>query len=740
MRLLGLSIGMTSASVGAVLAAVFLGMAVGSWLSGSVQQSKYNGIRIFALVEMGVGASALLLLPVMLNLDHLMAMLPALGSQLWFRFFVSTLLLAIPAAGIGAAYPLIANIYAAGQSAFASRLGHLYMLHTVGAVAGVLLSAFVLLPNWGLDGTLYTAVSINLLIAAAAWLISTKEMLPYKNNSPITSDSPKDAWLGLVVLGASGLCAVAAEIGWVKYLSVYIESTVYSFSVILAIVLSGIAAGSWFGKTVLRKCRSLRLLLAIGLIALATAMIVSRAGLSMAPEIEGYISSLGGFGNNLLLISYVVAILTLFPSALLLGVLFPLSLSLYCGSASGVQVRIGQGYAVNTLAGLVGASLAGLWIIPSYGTDMLLLLLAIMVGATALLFIPTMKSIALRTVITVLVGVAVISGISAPALNYQKLISHIDNRNRGNYYMRSTAEAEFLFLKEGHAGVVSLVKYDGVMMLKKNSLNESQLPIKRARSEMLLGLIPTLLKPEAKNAFVVGYGAGTTSRILAATDLESITTVELEPAIVEAMASLGGEETSVLHDKRHRIEYNDARNTLLLNPSQYDIIVSQPSHPWSAGSGALFSSDFFRIAHSRLKPGGVFGQWVNLYKMDATTLRSLLRTFYEEFPHGVVFNNNLATEIVLFGFDSPLELDYDYVKEQIVKPELKAFMKALAIKQPEHLLRKYFLFTRDVAMEMARDATVITDLNLFTEIRLAAMFAPPAKEEDPMALIEPYTR
>jgi spermidine synthase len=463
--------------------------------------------------------------------------------------------------------------------------------------------------------------------------------------------------------------------------------------------------------------------------------LLTRAGLALAPEFELYITGQGFAGSNVMVTRYALALLAMFPSALLLGATLALSFFQCCGTLDLASNRMGRGYAAATLAGVAGAAMAGLWLIPCYGTDRLLLVASLTVAASALAFMVVIRKAGTRAILSLLVLMTALMGVFFPGLDYPNLIRHLDKHHRSSFYVRTAAEPELLFLKEGNSGVISVMDYGGVVMLKNNAFSESQLPIKRARSEMLLGLMPTLFKPDAKSAFVVGYGAGTTARMLAATGLKSIRTVESEPAIVEAMATIEDGGIAPQDGQHLKIDHNDARNALLLDSARYDIIVSQSPYPWR--SGALFSSEFFKIAHSRLNKGGVFAQWVNLYKLDATTLRALLRTFYAEFPRGVVFNNNLATEIMLFGTDDGLELEHDHVANRIASPELSPFIQALAIGKPNDLVEKYFLFTRDVALTMAGEAPVITDLNLFSEARLAGMRERPEKPEDPRVLKEP---
>jgi spermidine synthase len=277
---------------------------------------------------------------------------------------------------------------------------------------------------------------------------------------------------------------------------------------------------------------------------------------------------------------------------------------------------------------------------------------------------------------------------------------------------------EDLFSQEGHTGVISLVKNDnGIVELKNNSLNEAMLPLSRARGEILLGLLPSVFLPDAKSSLLIGYGAGTTASVLAATPLESIKVVELEPAVVKAMQTLQGETIPQLQDPRLSIIYNDARNVLQLEKQRYDIVISQPSHPWRNGASQLFTSEFFETVSSRLSEKGTFVQWINLFHMDIPTLKSLVASFYHVFPKGAVFVHRSPEQLFLLGSKEPLILDRTSVDKVFQRPAMNKILRQANMHNANRLLH-YFLFTRKEALEMAGDAEHVTDLNLLPEVRL----------------------
>jgi hypothetical protein len=298
----------------------------------------------------------------------------------------------------------------------------------------------------------------------------------------------------------------------------------------------------------------------------------------------------------------------------------------------------------------------------------------------------------------------------------------------------------FLFLREGKAGVISLVTYDGKRgKLQTNGIQESYLDLAggldRPMVETLLGVMPYLLHPDPKTSFVVGYGGGATVEALAAAPLEKIHVVELEPAVVEAVRTISGGEVPVLQDPRVRLSFNDARNSLLVERITYDIIVSQPSHPWMAGAGNLFTRRFFEIVKSRLNDEGIFSQWVNLFNMDATTLRAILQAFYGVFPHGFTFADDSTGDLLLFGSERPVLFDYATMKQRMAAPEIKKLLVRWRIEQPEALLW-YFAVSRDEALQAAGDMAPNTDTRILSEVRLAGLTSDPKGNESPYLLLK----
>ncbi len=752
-RLLGLSMGSTSASISTVLAAFFLGLALGSYLAERITRNRINDLRAYIVLELIIGLSGLALLPILLNLDAIMAATPALGATIPMKFAVTTVLLLIPTVCMGATFPVMASLLIRRKDEVGVRVSQLYSLNTAGAVLGAALAGFFFVPNWGLDGAVYIAFSFNLLIVVLAIYLNQKISLPPIEVSTVEAKSAgaavsnsitEEAPLrgrALIVLFATGLVAIATEVGWTKYLSIFTGTTIYGFAAILTIFLTGIAAGSWAIKSYIERMQRPELWMAFGLVLLGSSLLLTRAGLTWVPAIY---QAMNHFPVEPWLkhgVKYTFVFVLLFPPTFLFGALFPINLRLYCGNLQGIRARIGKAYAVNTVASIFGSIMAGFWLIPYYGTDVLLTVMALVLLVLPLLFVPVLTTPVAKLSITAFAVLALLSSGLLPHLSYKDMITSV--QYDGESY--AGQEPKFLFLKEGKAGVISMITYnDRHVRLQNNGLNESFIDLEDENNvllvESLLGLLPYMLHDDPKSAFVVGFGGGITTKALTFTKLESIRVVELEPAVIDAgRAIIGGREILALQDPRVTLTLNDARNTLLTESTKYDIIASQPSHPWLARASNIFTKNFFELVKSRLNDGGIYGQWVNLFHMDATTLKSLLRAFYEVFPHGMTFANLESGDFMMYGSVSPIIFDFAKIEQRLNEPKIKTALNYHGIYYARDLMW-YFALSRDQALAASMDVPANTDTNILSEVRLSAIDNKPSPEESPYKfLIDNYT-
>jgi spermidine synthase len=192
-----------------------------------------------------------------------------------------------------------------------------------------------------------------------------------------------------------------------------------------------------------------------------------------------------------------------------------------------------------------------------------------------------------------------------------------------------------------------------------------------------------------------------------------VTVVELEPAVVEASKHFSHVNYQILNDPRLRVMTYDARNYLLVSPKKFDVIISEPSNPWMAGVSNLFTREFFIMGSQRLKPAGVFCQWLQLYKISPENLRSILQTFHGIFPHLLVFQSSEYDLLILGSFE-PLPIDPGMLQERLSQPRVKEDLARIQIKSVRDILAHFVFGTQEVPA-FVQNAPINTDDNALLE-------------------------
>jgi spermidine synthase len=232
-------------------------------------------------------------------------------------------------------------------------------------------------------------------------------------------------------------------------------------------------------------------------------------------------------------------------------------------------------------------------------------------------------------------------------------------------------------------------------------------------TQLLISHIPLLLHPAPKDVMVIGLASGISVGAAAAHPVRSIRVVELEKAMVPAARLFSEWNGGALDDPRVRLSINDARNELEFSPLRYDVIVSEPSNPFMTVAANLFTEDFFRMAHRRMRPGGMFSQWVQAYCLPPEDLRSILAAFHAAFPRVLIFEMG-EVDLLLVGSDEPVRFDLDAMRGRMSELNVAIDLARVGIREPLDLLPLFEL--GDHEMEgLIRGAAATTDDNARVE-------------------------
>jgi spermidine synthase len=335
-------------------------------------------------------------------------------------------------------------------------------------------------------------------------------------------------------------------------------------------------------------------------------------------------------------------------------------------------------YAANTAGAILGAVGFSIVVIPWVGTqDSQRVLIALAAIASAIVFVSLRNLARTATAIGVLAAIAVVWLVSAVAPVPWLAIAY------GRRMLIQTDPGRVLYLGEGRNSSIAISELPGgAHYFHVSGKVEASTEPYDMRLQRMLGHLPALIHNDPKSVLIVGFGAGVTAgTFVVHPGIQHITICELESLIPPAATQyFRAENYNVMNDPRTKIYYDDARHFILTSKDKYDIITSDPIHPWVKGTSTLYSKEYFELCKRHLNPGGVVTQWVPLYESDAETVKSELATFFQVFPNGTIWGNDINGEgydTVLLGQVEPLKINVDAMQQRLDRPDEQAVARSL---------------------------------------------------------------
>ena len=411
----------------------------------------------------------------------------------------------------------------------------------------------------------------------------------------------------------------------------------------------------------------------------------------------------------------------------------PLVLVWATSDPAAAVARVGRAYAVNTIGAIAGAFFTGFVLIPKTSTKFALVLSAVVcVIVAGLAYRPaaTQRDPALRRalVIGAIPVVVLIMFVLTPRMNLADLsIGAYDSLIRGLAQTRegiSTQENDqsatanvhqLLMYEEGPTATVSVRKDDQTISMAINGRTNASDSIYDMPTQVMLGQLPLFVAPRIEKGLIIGFATGITVGSMLQSPIQSVTCIELEPGTVNGSRFFQHVNNLPLEDSRSRLIIDDARTYLRVTPERYDIIVSEPSHPWVPGVANLFTQEFFELGRSRLNEQGVFVQWVQIYQLSTESLRSVLATYHKVFPHVLMFRVgglNKGKDLLLFGSNQPLNLDR--LSERLMDQRVKAELARVNLSS-EADVRSWFVCDETRLGPAVAGAKINTDDNMHIE-------------------------
>ncbi|MBI3457346.1 MAG: fused MFS/spermidine synthase [Candidatus Rokubacteria bacterium] len=776
--------GATTLAVSTILTAFMGGLAVGSWLAGRWAPRIARPLRAYGLLELTIGAYALLLplslqaVPPALRVFGATDVSSYLGLSL-ARFALAAALLIVPTACMGATLPIVAQFAARRLESLGGCVGRLYAVNTAGAVLGTAAAGFLLLPSVGVTLTNQIAVALNVAVGLTAIVVglrltspggpptlagSAGEATSPKAPAGLAAPEPEARRRAIAALGAvalSGALAMVYEVAWTRALALVLGSSVYAFTVMLTTFLVGLAGGSYLAARRVDRVAEPGLALGVIQLLIGLAAFVGLAVLAELPYLFLRLFAWSAGRHALLLgLEFLIAGALILVPALLSGAVFPVCVRLTAGArewpeadASGreqglagrrpegsevpeggtaarppaervpagmtilVGRTVGSLYALNTLGAIVGSFVGGFVLLPAVGIRGALLLAVLLnLGcAFALLVVLPTRRRGVRLPLAAgapLLALAVpLAAPEWPALTMSSGVAIYApglQRLSRQEFQRYRERAHLLWYEEGLTTTVSVEEQGGFVFLRVNGKTDASSGVDMP-NQVLAGQLPVLFHLDPRDVLVIGLGSGVSVGSALRHPLRSVTVVELERAVVTASHFFDHVNGRPLEDPRTRLVVNDARNYLLLTRDRFDVIISEPSNPWVTGAASLFTQDFFQLAKTRLQPGGIFGQWVQLYGLTPEMLRTVFATFGSAFPYAAVFHTT-GGDTVLVGSEAPLSLDFAALQRRIRDPRVAEDLRRVSIRDAADLFARLILDTEDVP-RFTRSTVLNTDDN-----------------------------
>ncbi len=685
-RLLSLVFGVTVYAVATVLASFFAGLALGSLLAGRIVDLTGRPLRWYGVVEILVGAAALATPATLAGVERVyvgivgavpdsVALLTVIRLVLSFAVFV------IPATLMGASLPIVVKSSVLRSTRLGARVSLLYATNTAGAIAGTLVAGFWLIGAIGLGSSFRLAAGVNFAVGTVALLWSRRIEPKPTGDRPAAATAPATVAPDeqvphqvrrtvIVVFGISGFVALALEIVWFRVLALYLVSTTYAFTIVLATVLFGISAGSYLVAPLLRRRYDWLKILAATELVLAVVTLVSLEVLARGYGLVDQ-ATLAGDGTRATL---AVSGLAILPTTVIMGMAFPIGMVLWVGGhPDQAGRRVGVFYSVNVAGGILGSLVAGFVLLPALGARAsLVVLAALLLGCGVALALALAEPRARRAFVATGTTVFVLAGAVAVPDPYASVLEH-----------RYPGE-RVLWQQEGIQTTVSIhERPDGVRVMYLDGLDQANDGPAMVAYHGLIGTLPMAVHPDPKRALVVGLGGGVTAGAVSTYAGVEVDVVELSREVVHGAEWFAEVNQRVVDQPNVRIRVDDGRNHLLVTDRRYDVITADLIQPFHAGAGKLWSVEYWELARDALTDGGIVLQWIPAdHDPD---YRLIMRSFLEVFPNATLW----AEGTMLVGSRERLQLDRATFDRKLLDPETRGALAAHGITSFESLLGLY---------------------------------------------------
>lgn len=726
-RQLGFIFGNTVFAATTVLTAFMGGLALGAHLFGKRVHRAKSPVRWFAWLEFGIGLYALAV-PWLFRLvqGFYRFVYQNISDSLWVLtpiwFLLAILVMFLPTVLMGATLPVLAQGLTRRDRHFASRISLLYGVNTFGAVAGLVAAGFVLIPTIGLWRTNLLAAGSDLLVGAIAWWLAGRmPAAPPANGTELETSDEGSAWRVartlLLAAGVSGFLALAFEVVWFRALIMIFGSTTYSFVVMLAVFLAGIALGSmmlgWLSD---RFDKRLDLIMALSFLIIGTWTLLSMYRFNGSAEfLLRYLVRHGMTWETLIQAKVLITLAFLLIPTLCFGFAFTVVAKAVRGAENTSGRAVAEVYTVNTIGAVLGSLAGGFLLLPTLGIqNSLFFLSAIALVVSAVLSLRSAQPVLVRyTVAAMALLVLAVTTIWTPHISRRVLAVgayfspwQFVAGDRVLFWEKVQSE-HLLYYKEGLSSTISVATTpDQQMFFSSSGKVQADSGDRSMALQRMQGHLPMLLHPNPRKVVNIGLGAGVTFGALSCYPVDHLEIVEIEPNVRDVATIWGERNHHIMRNPKARVTIADGRNHLFCTTNRYDVITSDPFEPVHSGAGHLYTVNHFKQARAALAEGGLMGQFLPMYEMSRDDFFVIMRSFAEAFPNSALFFT--GTDTVMVGFKDEIAFDAESVRAKFEIPEVAASLEDIGIGTPELVLG---MFVADLSelLRQEPDGLVNTD-------------------------------
>jgi spermidine synthase len=736
------------------------GLALGSFIIGRRVDRMKKPLRLYGFLEIGIALFAVLFILLMKVYPSVYSFLVRgeEGSRFYLSFvrvLFAFVALIIPTTLMGGTLPVLTRFVSKHPKKVGTHLSLLYGFNTLGAVAGTAAAGFFFLRFYSVSTTLYAAILINSVIGLVSIILSDKASVMFDHpdtgaehaGEGLNDKSPDlvpemDAFknlfslrLVLLGIGISGFCALGYEVLWTRILTLTIGTSVYGFTIMLVAFLTGIALGSkaygLFMKMLPGKMDGIEkrvigfgiVQCVIGVTALVVTFYIRDLPVNSTKLGELFLNMGLGVFDARQLANLALAFCYMVVPAFFMGLAFPIAGEVNIGYKRKVGYAVGGVLAYNTVGAILGAAVSGYLMIYVFGIEKSLQLLTIVNVGIGLLVI-----FSIRNSKAVNWGIAGLTAASLVFLALRPGALRMWNMKYFAIFQNNQPEAyntpqrkrdaientDVLFYHEGVDSTISSIKVKGGnQALLVNGKVVASAALRDQQCQLTLGHLPMLFHKSPKKVLVIGLGTGMT---LGATSIhptvEELTLLEIEPEVTGAARTFEKYNNAVLDNPKLKIIFNDGRNFLLTTRSKYDVITADPIHPWTQGSGYLYTTEYFKLALEHLLPGGIMCQWLPIYEMSVDDIKSVVKTFSQHFKYTMTWLTQYDAELI--GSNSPFIINEEELDDRIAFPAIAKDLERVMMGSAIDFL-SYFIMGTDAMRAFSENGVENTDDNLYLE-------------------------